>query len=101
MAKTTTAKRLAKEIFQLGRQNSSWTPMPTLKNNANGCPVDSNMNTWTNRCSSMPLQLAGVNMTMVSAGARENHCPNKTWGAEPTTMELIHPNSTQEDIKDL
>ena len=74
--------------------------MPTLKNNGNGHPVDSTMNTCANRCSSMLLQLAGVNTTMLSTGARENCCP-KDLGAEPTTIEFIHPNSTQENIEDL
>ena len=74
-------------------------PMPTSKNNGNGHPVGSTMNTCANRCSSMLLPLAGVNMTVLSAGAGENHCPNETWGWNLTPWNFICPDSIQEDIK--
>ena len=90
-----------KEIFQWGRQNGSWMPMPTSKNNGNGHPAGSTANTCVNRCSSMPLPLAGVNMTMLSTGAGELPLPKWDLGAEHTAMELVCPDSTQEDIEDL
>ena len=69
-----------REIFQRGRQNGSWMLMPTLKNNDNGHLVGSTMNIKDNRCSPMPLPLARVSTTALSARAGGNHCQKETWG---------------------
>ena len=47
--------------------------------------------TCTNKYSSMPLQPAGVNTTVPSAGARGSHCPNETWGQKLLQWNSLVP----------
>ena len=88
-----------KEIFWWGRQNGSWMPMLTSKNNDNGHLAGFTMSTCTNKCSSMPLQLAGANTAMLSTGAEENHHPNEIWGQNLLPWNSFTPTPTEKTYK--
>ena len=63
--------------------------MPTLRNNDIGHPAGYTMNSYVSKCSSMLWPPARVNMTMLSAMAGENHCPDETWGKNLLPWNLL------------